>query len=113
MNNINWRPETEEEAQMIEQLAPEERAILEAQNAEEYVFPPPASPEEVQRLQTIARQTLAKSERIGLRLTRADLAAIKSRAAKQGLGYQTLIASLVHQYVTGQLVPRDQIIGRE
>lgn len=108
MSEINWHPDTaEEEARMLEHLDPEEREILEAQNAEEYVFPPPASPEEVQRFRTIAHNTLAKSERIGLRLTKADLAAIKVHAAKQGIGYQTLIASLVHQYVTGQLVSRD------
>jgi hypothetical protein len=108
MSHINWRPKTaDEEAQMMEALDPEEREILAAHNAAEYTFPPPASPEEVRHWQTIARHTLAKSERIGLRLTKADLAAIKIRAAQQGMGYQTLIASLVHQYVTGQLVPRE------
>ncbi len=108
MNHSKWRPETEnDEAQMMKDLDPEEREILELQNAEGYEFPPAANDEEVQRFRTIARNTLAKSERIGLRLTRADLEAIKIRAAKQGLGYQTLIASLIHQYVTGQLVPRD------
>lgn len=108
MNKNKWRPETKEaETQMMNDLDPEERAVLEAQAAEEYTFPPPAGAEEVQRFRTIARNTLAKSERIGLRLTKADLEAIKVRAARQGLGYQTLIASLVHQYVTGQLAPRD------
>jgi predicted DNA binding CopG/RHH family protein len=108
MSRINWRPVTAaDEAQIMEHLDPEEREILAAQNAEEYTFPPPASPEEVRYFRTIARHTLAKSERIGLRLTKADLAAIKIRAAQQGMGYQTLIASLVHQYVTGQLVPCD------
>ena len=108
MDKNKWRPETKEaETQLMNDLDPEERAVLEAQTAEEYTFPPPAGAEEVQRLQTIARNTLAKSERIGLRLTKADLEAIKVRAARQGLGYQTLIASLVHQYVTGQLAPRD------
>ena len=108
MNQSKWRPETkDDEAQMIKDLDPEEREVLELQNAEGYEFPPTASAEEVQRFRTIARNTMAKSERIGLRLTRADLEAIKIRAAKQGLGYQTLIASLIHQYVTGQLVPRD------
>lgn len=114
MSRINWRPATaEDEAAMIEQLDPEEREISDAQNAEGYVFPPLASLEEVRHFQTIARHTLAKSERIRLRLTKADLAAIKIRAAKQGMGYQTLIASLVHQYVTGQLVPREQHMVQE
>jgi len=114
MSRINWRPVTAaDEAQMMEHLDPEEREILAAQNAEDYTFPPPASLEEVRRFQTIARHTLAKSERIGLRLTRADLAAIKIRAAQQGIGYQTLIASLVHQYVTGQLVPRERLLSQD
>jgi predicted DNA binding CopG/RHH family protein len=114
MRRINWRPRTaEEEAQMMKHLDPEEREILAAQDAAAYTFPPPASPEEVRNFQTIARHTLAKSERIGLRLTKTDLAAIKIRAAQQGMGYQTLIASLVHQYVTGQLVPRDRDLPQE
>lgn len=67
MSEINWRPETvEEEARMIEHLDPEAREILEAQNAEEYTFPPPASPEKVKRFQPMARNTLTKSERIEL-----------------------------------------------
>ncbi len=50
MSHINWRPMTaEDEAQMMEHLDPEEREILAAQNAKEYTFPPPASPEEVRR----------------------------------------------------------------
>src|SRR6266487_769472 len=53
MSHINWRPMTaEDEAQMMEHLDPEEREILAAQNAKEYAFPPPASPEEVRRFQT-------------------------------------------------------------
>jgi len=114
MSPITLRPKTaDDEAQMMKALDAEEREILAAHNAAEYTFPPPASPEEVRHLQTIARHTLAKSERIGLRLTKADLAAIKIRAAQQGMGYQTLIASLVHQYVTGQLVPRDRSLVEE
>ncbi len=112
MSAINWRPETvEDETRMMDHLTPEEREILAAQNAEAYTFPPPASAEDVQRFQAMARTTLSKSARIGLRLTQADLEAIKVRAAKQGIGYQTLIASLVHQYVTGQLVSRDERIA--
>ena len=108
MSKTKWRPETKrDEAKLMKDLDLEEREILEAQNVKEYVFPPPANTEEVQHFRTIAKNTLAKSERIGLRLTKADLDAIKVRAAKQGLGYQTLIASLVHRYVTGQLVARD------
>ncbi len=47
-----------------------------------------------------------KDKRITLRLSGGDLALLKARAAKQGLPYQTMIASVLHQYVTGQLVEK-------
>lgn len=104
--SINWRPETEEEeARMMEHLDPEEREILATQNAADYEFPP-SDPEQVKRLKAAARATLAKSERITIRLTPADLQAIKHCAAREGVPYQTLIASLIHKYVTGRLVPQ-------
>jgi len=104
--SINWRPETEEkEALLMEHLDPEEREILAAQNADDYEFPP-SDMEQVKRLKAAARVTMAKSERITIRLTPADLQAIKHCAAREGVPYQTLIASLIHKYVTGQLVPR-------
>jgi len=46
----------------------------------------------------------AKLERTNIRLPGSDLTQIKYRAAELGIGYQTLIASLVHQYVTGNLI---------
>ena len=108
MNHSKWRPETEDdEAQMMKDLDPAEREVLELQNAEGYEFPSAASAEEVQRFGTIAHNTMAKSERIGLRLTRAELEAIKIRAAKRRLDCHTLIASLIDQYMTGQLAPHD------
>ncbi len=104
--NINWRPETaEQEAHMMEHLDFEEREILMAQNAEDYEFPP-SDTRQIQRVKKAARATMAKSERITLRLTPPDLQAIKHCAAREGMPYQTLIASLIHKYITGQLLPR-------
>ena len=104
--SINWHPKTEEEeARMREHLEPEEREILEAQNAEGYEFPP-GNTEQVERLKVAARATMAKTERITVRLSPPDLQAIKRKAVQEGIPYQTLIASLIHKYVTGQLVSR-------
>jgi len=50
-----------------------------------------------------ARNTLRKTERTNIRLTESDLLAIKQRAAREGVPYQTLIASVIHRYVTGEL----------
>lgn len=43
---------------------------------------------------------------ISLRVDGNDLADIKREAERKGLPYQTLINSVIHQYVTGQLVEK-------
>lgn len=55
-----------------------------------------------QEAKHMASETLKKTERATIRLTKADLDGIKVMAAKEGVGYQTLISSLIHKAVTGQ-----------
>lgn len=43
---------------------------------------------------------------ITTRLAQHDLARLKARALELGMPYQTLLASIVHQYVEGSLVER-------
>ena len=59
------------------------------------------------REQAMGAARLSKSERTNIRLSEGDLMGIKQKALEKGLGYQTLIASLVHQYVTGNLLEVD------
>jgi predicted DNA binding CopG/RHH family protein len=49
-----------------------------------------------------ARRYLRKDARINIRLSSADLEMLKRRAAEEGLPYQTLIASVLHKYVSGR-----------
>lgn len=42
---------------------------------------------------------------VSIRLDGSVLAALKTEAASLGLPYQTLVGSVLHQYVTGSLVP--------
>ncbi len=51
----------------------------------------------------------AAKVQIGLRLDGTDLALLREEAARLGLPYQTLLSSIVHQYVTGQLVERKTV----
>ena len=60
--------------------------------------------EEKGRYQAYAHATVKKDERVNIRLSRRDLQAIQKRALEEGLPYQTLIASVLHKYVTGRLV---------
>ena len=48
-----------------------------------------------------------KEARFTARISNQDLELLKARATAEGLGYQTLIGSLVHKYVTGRLVDLD------
>ena len=60
----------------------------------------------VKRYVRVARRTLRKDRRVNIRLARADLAGIQTKAVEEGLPYQTLIASVLHKYVTGSLVTK-------
>ena len=50
-----------------------------------------------------ARSTFVKSRRVNIRLSSADLMDIQARAYEEGIPYQTLIASVLHKYVSGRL----------
>ncbi len=60
----------------------------------------------LRRYQNYARATLGKQRRVNIRLSAQTLAGIQSRAAEEGMAYQTLMASVLHKYATGRLVER-------
>ena len=47
---------------------------------------------------------------ISLRLKNNDLELLKRRAESEGLPYQTLLSSIVHKYVSDQLVDKRSIL---
>lgn len=53
-----------------------------------------------------ARATLVKNRRVNIRLSSPDLMDIQARAAEEGVPYQTLIASVLHKFVSGRLVEK-------
>jgi predicted DNA binding CopG/RHH family protein len=53
--------------------------------------------------QAIARNTIKKNQKINIRIADNDLAALKRRAAREGIPYQTLIRSVLHKYASGFL----------
>ena len=57
-------------------------------------------------LSKTATNTLTKDQRMNIRITKNDLDGIKQRAAEEGIPYQTLVASIIHKYVTGRLCER-------
>lgn len=62
---------------------------------------------ELARMKAAARATGIKDRRVNIRLSAGDLQDIQVRALEQGMPYQTLIASVLHKYVTGRLEDRE------
>ena len=58
------------------------------------------------QIKAAASETLRelKSARANIRMNESDMDAIRSLAEKAGMPYQTLIAHILHLYVTDQLV---------
>ncbi len=48
-----------------------------------------------------------REARVNIRLNQGDVDTIRQRADEEGLGYQTLMSSVLHKYATGRLVEKN------
>lgn len=53
-----------------------------------------------------AQATFIKDRRVNVRLSPSDLMDIQTCAAEEGMPYQTLIASVLHKFVTGRFTEK-------
>ena len=61
--------------------------------------------ENIKQLKSIAKNYVKKHEtKMNIRISEDELEKIKQRAEREGLKYQTFIKSVLHKYITGQLV---------
>ncbi|RJX32805.1 MAG: hypothetical protein C4516_03440 [Oxalobacter sp.] len=67
-----------------------------------------ATKSELAKFKAAARATGIKDKRVNIRLSSGDLNDIQVRALEEGIPYQTLIASVLHKYVTGRLVEQPE-----
>ena len=56
---------------------------------------------EKRSLEAAARRTLQKDKRINIHISSRDLEKLQKWAIMEGIPYQTLIASTLHEFVTG------------
>ena len=70
-----------------------------------------ATKSELAKFKAAARATAVKDRRVNNRLSLGDLSDIQVKALEQGVPYQTLIASVLHKYVTGHLLERTEVGG--
>ncbi len=83
------------------QLDKEEQEILDAYESGE--FESVMTDERKRSIEQAAAATFKKDKRINIRLSGRDLSAIQRRASEEGIPYQTLVASILHKYVSGSL----------
>jgi predicted DNA binding CopG/RHH family protein len=62
--------------------------------------------QEIAAHRAVAEATFRKDARINIRLSSKDLRALQARALKEGIPYQTLVASVLHKFVEGQLIDK-------
>jgi predicted DNA binding CopG/RHH family protein len=66
---------------------------------------------EQEEIKSAARDFLKNNTKMNIRIDPFELDKIKEQAELAGLKYQTFIKSVLHKYITGQLVEKDKIAG--
>jgi predicted DNA binding CopG/RHH family protein len=86
-------------------LTAEEKEILDAYESGKLKKSADQS-QEVEKLRAAARETFKKDARINIRLSARDLRSLQAKALREGIPYQTLVSSVLHKYIDGQLVEK-------
>ncbi len=58
---------------------------------------------EISKFKKLATSTLKKNKRINIRISEQDLYLVQRKAVHEGIPYQTLISSILHKYVKGEI----------
>lgn len=58
---------------------------------------------EKQRFQKMAASYSAKKKAVNIRLSESDIYLLKQKALENGLSYQNIIQTLIHQYTHGKI----------
>ncbi len=86
-------------------LDSEEKEILESYERGEWI-PLKNSKKEIKKHEEYARNTLKKDKRVNIRISAKDLENIQIIALEEAIPYQTLMASILHKFVSGRLVEK-------
>lgn len=79
------------------ELTKEEKSIL--RDFEKGVFVSVANFKKAKRLyERVAKDTLNKTKNINIRLSERVVSRLKTKAAQEGIPYQTLASSVLHKY---------------
>ena len=84
----------------------EERELMEAFEKAKYSETFKPSEEDQKKLRNAAKKFISSEKKMNIRIDPYELEKIKERAAREGLRYQTFVKSVLHKYITGQLVEK-------
>lgn len=87
---------------MKHRLEKEEQAVLDAIESGRWELVKPQRAE-LEHYVRIAKNTFRKDQRMNIRISKTDMNRLKAKAAEEGMPYQTLVASILHKYVSGGL----------
>ena len=87
-------------------LDQEEKSILEAYESGQ-MKPSKPSKKEIKAIMAAAESTFKKDKRITIRLYGRDFKGIQKKALQMGIPYQTLISSIIHRYIEGDLTTKN------
>lgn len=91
---------------MAGKLEPEEQQILDSYDNDEWESI--KTPALVAAYRKAAGDTFKKDKRVNIRISGKDLELLQERALIEGIPYQTLMSSVLHKYVYGNLVDKSR-----
>ncbi|MBN1646384.1 MAG: hypothetical protein JW874_00005, partial [Spirochaetales bacterium] len=62
--------------------------------------------DEQDKFKSAAKDFLKKESKMNIRISPLELEKIKELAENEGLKYQTFVKSILHKYITGQLIDK-------
>lgn len=85
-------------------LTVEEGELLASYESEEWVSE--LSEQSKEQYAAAAKATFKKDKRVNIRISNKDLELLQAKALAEGIPYQTLMSSVLHKYVYGNLVEK-------
>ena len=65
--------------------------------------------EKIGKIKSAVQEKYTKRKAINIKVLESDLERLKAKALEEGMPYQTLLNSVLHKYITGQLIEKNKI----
>jgi predicted DNA binding CopG/RHH family protein len=90
----------------VKYIDSEEKELMESYSAVNKKQVERPSKKEQSTFKKAAKDYIRSQTKMNIRIDQTELNVIKKKAAIDGLKYQTFVKSIIHKYVTGQLVEK-------